>query len=72
MFNLLTQLSVHLFNLGGARPGFPADVAPPVPYLIGGAAVVLLVIGVIVLLIVLISIRVLRRIKQENAPDQEE
>lgn len=72
MISFLTQLGAQLSNLGGARPGFPADVAPPVPFLLGGAAVVLIVIGIIVLLIVVISIRMLRRIKQDNATDQDD
>jgi hypothetical protein len=72
MTNLFPPFACALAFLSGARPGFPADVAPPVPFLLGGAAVALVVIGVVVLVIVLVSIRVLRRIRQENTNDQEQ
>lgn len=72
MTNLFAQFACALSFLVGARPGFPVDVAPPVPFLLGGAAVALVVIGVVVLVVVLLSIRVLRRIRQDNTTDQEE
>lgn len=72
MTNIFTRFACALTFLAGARPGFPADVAPPVPFLVGGAVVALVVIGVVVLAVVLISIWVLRRIRQENTKEKEQ
>lgn len=72
MTSFFAQLGALVSSLAGARPDLPADVAPPVPLLLGGTAVVLIVVGIIVLLIVLVAIRALRRIRQENTPDQED
>jgi hypothetical protein len=72
MTSLFIYLSAVLSGPAGGRPVFPADIAPPVPALLGIGAVALVVIGLVIVAIVVLSLWVLRRIKQDSAPEQDD
>ena len=72
MISKFTRFGAVVTGLASSRPILPADVAPPVPALLGIGAVGLVVIGLFIVAVVLISVWVLRRIRQDSSSDQDE
>ena len=72
MSSLFAPIFTAVFDLAGGRPIFPADVAPPVPVIVGIGAVGLVAIGLFIAAVVLASVFVLRRIRRDSSSAQDE